>query len=69
MRNYELRKGVYEQGYDDQLETPISWWHSIKDKYNYFPNLIITIFSIMPHSAGCERVFSCLGWLYGKRRQ
>ena len=27
------------------------------------------IFSITPHSAGCERIFSTLGWLYGKRRQ
>ena len=27
------------------------------------------IFSITPHSADCERVFSTLGWLYGKRRQ
>jgi len=29
------------------------------------------MFSITPHSdsAGCERVFSTLGWLYGKRRQ
>ena len=27
------------------------------------------IFSITPHSAGCERVFFTLGWLYGKQCQ
>jgi hypothetical protein len=26
------------------------------------------IFSITPHSASCERLFSALGWLFGKRR-
>jgi len=47
----------------------MSWWLSIKDKYNYLCELAIMIFSITPHSAGCERIFSTLGWLYGKRRQ
>jgi len=32
-------------------------------------HLAIKIFSITPHSADCERTFSALGWLYGKRRQ
>src|SRR6266540_7209683 len=27
------------------------------------------IFSIVPHSASCERVFSALGWFYGKKKQ
>ncbi|CAG8700509.1 2323_t:CDS:1, partial [Scutellospora calospora] len=31
--------------------------------------LAIKVFSITPHSADCERVFSALGWLYSKRRQ
>jgi hypothetical protein len=26
------------------------------------------LFSITPHSASCERLFSALGWLFGKRR-
>ncbi len=69
MRNYELQRGAYNQQFDRQLEIPMSWWLSIKDKYNYLCDLSIMIFSITPHSAGCERVFSTLGWLYGKRRQ
>jgi hypothetical protein len=64
-----LRRDPYDQDFDRQLETPMSWWLTIKDKYNYLNELAIMIFSITPHSAGCERIFSTLGWLYGKRRQ
>jgi hypothetical protein len=28
----------------------------------------MVIFSITPHSASCERLFSSLGWIIGKRR-
>jgi hypothetical protein len=69
MRNYEFRRDPYNQEFDRNLETPMSWWYSIKDKYNHIIELAIKIFSITPHSAGCERIFSTLGWLYGKRRQ
>jgi hypothetical protein len=69
MRNYELRRDPYDQEFDRQLETPMSWWLSIKDKHNYLCDLAIMMFSITPHSAGCERIFSTLGWLFGKRRQ
>ncbi|GBB83323.1 hypothetical protein RclHR1_10050006 [Rhizophagus clarus] len=30
--------------------------------------IAIKLFSITPSSAACERIFSSLGWLYGKRR-
>ena len=69
MRNYELKRSPYHEEFDSTLETPMSWWLSIKDRYKYLPELAIMIFSITPHSAGCERIFSTLGWLYGKRRQ
>ena len=29
-------------------------------------NWVLKIFAIIPHSASCERMFSALGWLYGK---
>ncbi|CAB4475404.1 unnamed protein product [Rhizophagus irregularis] len=64
MRNYELRKSPYNQEFDSHLETPMSWWLTIKDKYDYLPALAIMVFSITLHSAGCERIFSTLGWLY-----
>ncbi|GES94515.1 hypothetical protein GLOIN_2v1768905 [Rhizophagus clarus] len=38
----------------------MSWWFTIKDKYDYLPMLAIMVFSITPHSAGCESVFSTL---------
>ncbi|CAG8711386.1 ribonuclease H-like domain-containing protein [Rhizophagus irregularis DAOM 181602=DAOM 197198] len=69
IRNYELKRSPYNQDFDNSIETPMSWWYSIKDKYNHLEELAIMIFSITPHSAGCERIFSTLGWLYGKRRQ
>ncbi|GBC01819.1 hypothetical protein RclHR1_04340016 [Rhizophagus clarus] len=64
MRNYELRHSPYNQDFDRQLETPMSWWLTIKNKYDYLLMLAIMVFSITPHSAKCERVFSTLGWLY-----
>ncbi|PKK55767.1 hypothetical protein RhiirC2_722271, partial [Rhizophagus irregularis] len=60
IRNYELRRSPYNQDFDNSLETPMSWWYSIKDKYDYLKDLAIMIFSITPHSAGCERIFSTL---------
>ncbi|PKY61355.1 hypothetical protein RhiirA4_449830, partial [Rhizophagus irregularis] len=50
MRNYELRKSPYNQEFDSHLETPMSWWLTIKDKYDYLPALAIMVFSITPHS-------------------
>ncbi|KAF0495843.1 zinc finger bed domain-containing protein 1-like [Gigaspora margarita] len=35
---------------------------------DYLVQLALKLFSIVPHAAGCERVWSRLGWLYGLRR-
>ncbi|CAB4373971.1 unnamed protein product [Rhizophagus irregularis] len=43
MRNYELRKSPYNQEFDSHLETPMSWWLTIKDKYDYLPALAIMV--------------------------
>src|SRR5581483_2401346 len=32
-------------------------------------NFAIRVFSIIPSSTSCERIFSTLGWIVGKRRQ
>ncbi|CAI2190968.1 9471_t:CDS:2, partial [Funneliformis geosporum] len=45
----------YDQEFDKQIETPMSWWLSIKDKYNHLCELAIMIFSITPHSVGCKK--------------
>ncbi|GES88063.1 ribonuclease H-like domain-containing protein [Rhizophagus clarus] len=53
----------------DATETPCTWWFSIEDNFLKDEDyLALKLFSITPHAAGCERVWSSLGWLYGKRR-
>ena len=53
-------------------ELPISWWMSMEDNFpegeDYLVQLAIKLLSITPHAAGCERIWSSLGWFYGKRR-
>ncbi|GET55642.1 ribonuclease H-like domain-containing protein [Rhizophagus irregularis DAOM 181602=DAOM 197198] len=50
-------------------DTAYHWWNSIVDgKFSFLSRLAKVIFSITPHSASCERLFSAMGWLFGKRR-
>ncbi|CAB4374512.1 unnamed protein product [Rhizophagus irregularis] len=46
MCNYELQKSLYNQEFDSYLEIPISWWLTIKDKYDYLSALAIMIETI-----------------------
>ncbi|GET61518.1 hypothetical protein GLOIN_2v1768905 [Rhizophagus irregularis DAOM 181602=DAOM 197198] len=61
--NCKLQREPYDQTFDRQLEIPMSWWLSIKNKYDHLCNLAIMISSITPHSAGCKRVFFTLAEL------
>jgi len=54
---YRERKPPYE-----------SWWKLIEQNENYIQELALKILSITPTNAGCERVFSVLGWYMSKRR-
>ena len=49
-------------------EGPISWWECMECSPNYIQTVAIYVLSICPNSASCERGFSTLGWLTGKRR-
>lgn len=49
-------------------DTPKIWWLSTDDTHDNLQLLALQVLGITPHSAGCERVFSTLGWIYGKRR-
>ena len=53
-------------------EHPTTWWVSMEDCFSkgedYLVQLALKLLSVTPHAAGCERVWSNLGWLYGKRR-
>ncbi len=41
----------------------------INDSNDYLKSLAIKLLSITSHSVTCERIFSMLGFLYGKKRQ
>ncbi|CAB4473899.1 unnamed protein product [Rhizophagus irregularis] len=58
----------YVAPYTIGSDTPLMWWNTCEVKPNYLQRLAIKLFSITPSSAACERMFSSLGWLYGKCR-
>ena len=69
LRKYKTQQPPYDASYIPAQNTPLTWWQTCYDGKNYLQALAVKMFSITPHSASCERVFSALGWLFGKRRQ
>jgi hypothetical protein len=69
LRKYKTQQSPYNASYTPAQETPLTWWQTCYNGKNYLQALAMKLFSIMSHSASCERVFSSLGWLFGKRRQ
>jgi hypothetical protein len=71
MKLYRTREPPFDILYS-MSETPLIWWFSLEDSFpkseDYLVQLALKLFSIVPHAAGCERVWSKLGWLYGTRR-
>jgi len=53
-------------------DLPQVWWSTIEDFFDkdddYICQLAMKLFAITSHAAGCERIWSKLGWYYGKRR-
>jgi hypothetical protein len=68
-RAYRLKQAPYDLPYVSGRDTPITWWNTCETQPAYIQTLALKIFSIIPNSASCERVFSSLGHIYGKRRQ
>lgn len=68
IRKYFDQDGCYNSPYTPNQDTPYLWWNSIIDGRSSLSRLAKIIFSITPHSASCERLFSSLGWFFGKRR-
>jgi len=69
--NYKNGKAPYDHQFIDEIYTVQSWWtmtYSDNDDKNYIRDLAFKILSIRPHNAGCERIFSVLGWMMNKRR-
>jgi hypothetical protein len=68
LRAYFDNSEPYTASYS-AFDTAYHWWNSIIDgKYSSLSRLAKVIFSITPHSASCERLFSAIGWLIGKKR-
>jgi hypothetical protein len=71
MKLYRIRQKPFDIDLGAS-EFPATWWFSMEDNFpkgkDYLVQLALKLLSVTPHAAGCERVWSNLGWLYGKRR-
>jgi hypothetical protein len=67
LRKYLDQDNPYSAPYSNH-DGPFQWWNLIIDGRSSLSRLAKIIFSIIPHSASCERLFSALGWMFGKRR-
>src|SRR6266498_1894401 len=69
LSEFKERNSPYGVRYDCRISTPLTWWNLIEDKYENLQLLAKKIFSMVPHSASYERVFSALSWFYRKKRK
>lgn len=69
MADFKCIEGHYLTKDVSSYIKPKIWWNMINDPDDYLKTLSLKLFSITPHSVASERVFSMLGFLYGKRRQ
>ncbi|GES75999.1 ribonuclease H-like domain-containing protein [Rhizophagus clarus] len=67
LRKYLDQDNPYSALYSNN-DGPFQWWNLIIDGRSSLSRLAKIVFSITPHSASCERLFSALGWMFGKRR-
>ena len=61
----------YEIPFSTSKGDVTTWWrlcNPVCSDKNYIQKLALKILAITPHNAGCERVFSVLGWFANKRR-
>lgn len=65
---FYLQAVPYNTPYASQINTPLSWWKMCIPSPPYLQLLAIKLFSIVPHAASCERIWSICGWMIGKRR-
>jgi hypothetical protein len=71
MKKYRKREDPFDIEVGE-VETPDEWWSSLEDNFpqdkDCLVQLALKLFSVTPHAAGCERIWSSLSWIYGKRR-
>ncbi|CAB4404603.1 unnamed protein product [Rhizophagus irregularis] len=63
-KNAERKELMHQMKQYRKREKPFD----IEIDEDYLVQLALKLFSITPHATGCERVWSSLGWIYGKRR-
>ncbi|CAG8649418.1 2703_t:CDS:2 [Dentiscutata heterogama] len=70
MNLYKNQKYPFKDKFIASADTITNWWMSrdLKRNEDHIKNLAEKVHSISPHNAACERVFSILGWYFGKRR-
>ncbi|CAG8842081.1 21676_t:CDS:2, partial [Gigaspora margarita] len=71
MRSYRHHTAPFDVSFDNN-ESPTMWWTSLEDNFlknkDHICQLANKLFSVTPHATGCERIWSTLGWYYGKCR-
>ncbi|GES77785.1 ribonuclease H-like domain-containing protein [Rhizophagus clarus] len=66
---FHLKTIPYNSPYNSNISTSLSnWWKMCIPIPPYLQLLAIKLFSIIPHTANCERIWSICGWMIGKRR-
>ena len=69
LMRYKTNVAPYNMPYDNDSGSPLMWWLTCEDRYNHLQHITIKIFSVISYNAGCKRIFSHLGWMYGKTHQ
>jgi hypothetical protein len=57
LRNYKLNEIPYNVPYLYGEDNPLKWWRTCFSTTNHLQNFAITLFSISPHAASCERIW------------
>lgn len=71
IQSFYLRKEEYKIPFSTNKGNVLTWWllcNPIRSEENHIQKLALKILAITPHNAGCERVFSVLGWFANQRR-
>ena len=65
---YKNKVFPFNQDFTEGMDNPYTWWLSIEPEPKHLQDFAMTLFSICPNSASCERGFSICGWITNKRR-
>ncbi|RIB03695.1 hypothetical protein C2G38_2149396 [Gigaspora rosea] len=71
LRKYACNEEPYNGSYVSAIDSPTRWWKTTgdgtKDKLGPLSSLAVKLFSVRPHAASCERIWSRCGWILGDR--